>query len=221
MRVRADFAVPAWVAPEQRRWTPSPEPGVERVQLDRIGDEIAIATSIVRYRSGSHFTPHRHDRGEEFLVLDGVFADEHGAYPAGTYVRNPPGTAHAPWSDPGCLLFVKLRQFQPGDAAPVVIDTERLPRASSGVLVHTLHRFASEEVLILDGADGAEQRFDAADCPREFLGLTGEAGVFGHRLTAGAWLRVPAGTALTVRFGRAARLFVKTRPLPESPATAA
>src|SRR5262249_41939751 len=113
MRVRDDMAVTAWVAPDQRRWTPSPEPGVERVMLDRVGDEVAVATSIVRYRSGSRFARHVHERGEEFFVLDGVFQDEHGDYPAGTYVRNPPGTSHTPFSDPGCLLFVKLRQFYP------------------------------------------------------------------------------------------------------------
>jgi anti-sigma factor ChrR (cupin superfamily) len=214
LRVRADFTVPAWVAPDQHRWTASPEPGVERVMLDRIGDEVAIATSFVRYRSGSHFARHEHERGEEFLVLDGVFADEHGAYPVGTYVRNPPGSAHAPFSEPGCLLFVKLRQFLRGDSAAVVVDTSRLPAAADHeVLVHPLHRFETEEVFLLDGAPATEHVLAPVDYPREVLALAGEAEVFGHRLTAGAWLRTPAGAELTLRFERRARLFVKTRPL--------
>jgi anti-sigma factor ChrR (cupin superfamily) len=84
---------------------------------------VARATTIVRDAPQSRFSAHAHDRGEEFLVLDGVFADEHGIYPAGTYVRNPPGSSHAPYSDEDCTLFVKLRQFQPEDLARVVIDT--------------------------------------------------------------------------------------------------
>lgn len=214
LRVRADFTVPAWVAPDQRRWTPSPEPGVERVMLDRIGDEVAVATSFVRYRSGSRFMPHVHERGEEFFVLDGVFADEHGGYPAGTYVRNPPGSSHSPLSDPGCLLFVKLRQFLPGDSTAVVVDTTQWPAAArDAVVIHPLHRFGTEDVLLLDGAAGTEHTFAAIECPREFLMLAGEAMVFGHCMTEGAWLRAPAGEPLTVRFERSGRLFVKSRPL--------
>jgi anti-sigma factor ChrR (cupin superfamily) len=214
LRVRDDFAIAAWVAPEQRCWTASPEPGVERVMLDRIGDEVAVATSIVRYRSGSHFARHVHERGEEFLVLDGVFQDEHGDYPAGTYVRNPPGTSHTPFSEPGCLLFVKLRQFQQGDSAEVVVDTTSLPAAARDeIVVHPLHRFGDEDVCLLDGATGCAHTFAPVDCPREVLGLSGEASAFGHHVTAGAWLRVPAGERLTVRFERSGRVFVKSRPV--------
>jgi hypothetical protein len=214
LRVRDDFAVTAWVAPDQRCWTASPEPGVERVMLDRVGDEVAVATSIVRYRSGSRFARHVHERGEEFFVLDGVFQDEHGDYPAGTYVRNPPGTSHAPFSNPGCLLFVKLRQFYPADSATVVVDTCRLPAAADGkAIIHPLHRFETEEVFLLDGGAGSAHGLAAVACPREFLMLAGEADVFGYHLNAGAWLRVSASQGLTVRFERGGRLFVKTRPV--------
>ena len=77
--------------------------GVDRRPLDRIGEEVARATSIVRYAPGSRFSAHTHGGGEEFIVLDGVFQDEHGDYPPGTYVRNPPGTRHTPGSEPGRL----------------------------------------------------------------------------------------------------------------------
>jgi anti-sigma factor ChrR (cupin superfamily) len=214
LRVRDDLTETAWVAPDQYCWTPSPEAGVERVMLDRVGDEVAVATSIVRYRSGSRFARHVHERGEEFFVLDGVFQDEHGDYPAGTYVRNPPGTSHAPFSEPGCLLFVKLRQFLPGDSAEVVIDTTSLPRAArNAVTIHPLHRFGGEEVCLLDGASGCEHTFAPVDCPREFLTLMGRATASGRQMTEGAWLRVPAGEAVTVRFERSGRLFVKSRPV--------
>ena len=102
-------------------------PGVERRMLDRIGDEVARATSIVRYAANSRFSPHVHDEGEEFLVLEGVFQDEHGDFPAGTYVRNPPQSRHTPGSEPGCVLFVKLRQFDPADRTQVRLDTSKLP----------------------------------------------------------------------------------------------
>src|SRR5580704_18221339 len=94
MELNADFSRRAAVHAASLPWVPSPMAGVERRMLDRIGDEVARATSIVRYAPGSHFSPHTHDGGEEFLVLDGVFQDEHGDYPAGSYVRNPrpPGT---------------------------------------------------------------------------------------------------------------------------------
>lgn len=96
--------------------------GVDRRMLDRIGNEVARATSIVRYAEGSAFSEHTHSGGEEFIVLEGVFQDEHGDYPAGTYVRNPVGTHHIPRSDAGCTIFVKLWQFDPDDQEQIAID---------------------------------------------------------------------------------------------------
>ena len=214
LRIRADLSVTGWVAPEEHRWVASPEAGVDRVMLDRIGDEVAIATSIVRYRPGSRFAAHVHERGEEFLVLDGVFADEHGAYTAGTYVRNPPGSRHTPRSDPGCILFVKLRQFRPDDLEQVVIDTTQLDAstADGSTRSHLLHRYRDEEVSLIDGGDGAVRAFAPAEVPRELLMLSGEGEAEGHHLTPRAWLRVPPGCSMTLRFVRAGRAFVKTRP---------
>src|SRR5215475_11914183 len=123
MDLNSDFAARAAVHTAQLKWTPSPIPGVDRRMLDRIGEEVARATSIVRYASRSRFSPHTHDGGEEFLVLDGVFHDEHGNYPAGTYVRNPPGSSHSPRTAPGCTIFVKLRQMREDETRRVVIDT--------------------------------------------------------------------------------------------------
>ena len=102
MNLNSDFGARAAVHAARLDWTPSPIPGVDRRMLDRIGDEVARATSIVRYAPHSHFSAHTHGGGEEFLVLDGVFQDEQGDYPAGTYVRNPPTSRHTPGSEPGC-----------------------------------------------------------------------------------------------------------------------
>ena len=88
MELNADFSRRVAVHAARLPWVPSPMAGVERRMLDRIGDEVARATSIVRYAPGSHFSPHAHGGGEEFFVLEGVFQDEHGEFPAGSYVRN-------------------------------------------------------------------------------------------------------------------------------------
>ena len=104
-------------------WVGSERPGVERRMLDRIGDEVAKATSIVRYQPGSTFQSHTHELGEEILVLEGVFSDENGDYPAGTYMMNPPGSSHAPRSDCGCVLFVKLRHLGAEQQQREVVDT--------------------------------------------------------------------------------------------------
>jgi anti-sigma factor ChrR (cupin superfamily) len=108
-------------------WLPSPEAGVQRRMLDRRGDEVARATSIVRYEPGAQFAAHVHDRGEEIFVLEGVFSDETGDYPAGTYIMNPPGSHHAPFSETGCLLFVKLRHLGSAQQQREVVDTTRTP----------------------------------------------------------------------------------------------
>ena len=100
MQLNADFTQRAVVHAATLEWSPSPIAGVERRMLDRIGGEVARATSIVRYAPHSHFSRHTHEGGEEFFVLEGVFQDEHGDYPAGSYVRNPPTSAHTPGSEP-------------------------------------------------------------------------------------------------------------------------
>ena len=101
-RVNADFSRRVVIVTDQLPWIPSPQAGVERRMLDRIGGEVARATSVVRYAPASIFPAHDHALGEELLVLDGIFSDEHGDYPTGTYVRNPPGSRHAPRTGPGC-----------------------------------------------------------------------------------------------------------------------
>ena len=104
MELNADFSRRVAVHAGRLPWVASPMSGVERRVLDRIGDEVARATSIVRYAPGSHFSPHTHGGGEEFFVLEGVFQDEQGEFPAGSYVRNPRTTRHKPGSVPGGRL---------------------------------------------------------------------------------------------------------------------
>jgi len=144
MIVNADFSIKAVVNTQNIHWQPSPVPGVERKYLDRVGGEVAIASTVVKYAANSSFTRHTHDGGEEILVLDGVFSDETGNYPAGSYLRNPPNSSHAPFSKQGCTLFVKLRQFHPEDVQTVRINTNDTPwylGMVPGLSVMPLHEF--------------------------------------------------------------------------------
>lgn len=210
MRVRADWAREALVPSTAQSWIPSPQPGVERVLLDRIGDEVAVATSLVRYAPGSNFPQHLHGGGEEFVVLEGTFVDEHGSYPAGTYVRNPPGTAHAPSSPDGCTIFVKLRQFQEGDDTPCVIDLNALDAGS-----HVLHRYGQECVELTTLVAGATLEVAAGGVPRELLLLSGRLELDDEVLLPWSWLRVPPGEVRRLTVVEDARCFLKDRPLPE------
>src|SRR5690348_16330659 len=159
MELNADFSKRVSVHAATLAWTPSPMAGVERRMLDRIGEEVARATSIVRYAPDSHFSPHVHDEGEEFLVLDGVFEDEDGKFPAGSYIRNPPQSRHTPGSTDGCTIFVKLRQFDPADRTGVRLDTNDLPMVDvpgrPGVKASALFHDRREDVRLEQWSPGA------------------------------------------------------------------
>jgi anti-sigma factor ChrR (cupin superfamily) len=202
MKLNADFAARAAVHASRIPWVPSPIAGVERRMLDRLGDEVARATSIVRYAAGSHFAGHRHGGGEEFLVLEGVFQDEHGDYPAGYYIRNPPTSAHTPGSTVGCTIFVKLWQFAPDDRSHVRIDTRKMPflpdRDRAGVEAMPLYRDDDEYVRLERWAPGAAVSLPDAG-GTELLVLDGGFEQAGERFEPHAWLRLPAGRPLDAR----------------------
>jgi anti-sigma factor ChrR (cupin superfamily) len=157
-------------------WQPSPQPGVQRRLLDRWGGERARATSLVRYAPGARFPTHVHDGGEEILVLEGVFSDETGDHPVGTYLRNPPGSRHAPFSVPGCLLYVKLRHFAADDTVALRIDTCRAAwqaDAVPGVWTLPLHSHGGVDTLLVRA--GPHTWFDTHSHPggEELLVLEG------------------------------------------------
>lgn len=127
MNINSDYSKRVVINHHDLPWVPSPEAGIERRMLDRVGDEIAKATSIVRYLPNSQFPTHTHEFGEEILVLDGVLSDEAGDYPVGTYIMNPPGSSHAPHSKTGCTLFVKLRHLGVEHVERELIDTKSAP----------------------------------------------------------------------------------------------
>src|ERR1700761_7282276 len=173
--------------------------------LDRIGDEVARATSIVRYAPQSRFSAHTHGGGEEFLVLDGVFQDEHGDYPTGTYVRNPPTSRHTPGSESGCTLFVKLWQFDPDDRTPVRIDTAGLSFAPApdipGIECALLYEGHRELVLLERWAPGINVAV-AVPGGIELLVLDGDFIEGGEEFPPLSWLRLPAGAQLQAIAGQ-------------------
>ncbi len=209
--IRSDFTKTAFLTPDGFQWVPSPGGEVERVMLDRVGDEVAVATSLVRYPPASRFPPHEHGLGEEYLVLEGEFADEHGRYPPGTYVRNPPGSRHTPFSDPGCLIWVKLRQFHPDDSRPLVTSVLD-PWPAEGSARRELHRFQGEAVAVITCAAGAAVRVPPGEWVQEVLVLEGRVTWSHQRVPAPGWLRVPAGEGIELSADAPTRLLHKTRP---------
>jgi anti-sigma factor ChrR (cupin superfamily) len=220
MQIRSDLSQRAVVRPGEVEYVPSPLAGVERLMLDRDGGEVARATSLVRYAPGSAFSEHLHDAGEEFLVLEGVFEDEQGRYPAGTYVRNPPGSRHAPRSPEGCTLFVKLRQFAPDDLARVVVDTcaaEWRAGLVPGLSVMPLHEHGVEHVALVRWAPGTVFRPHVHPGGEEILVLSGvfedEHGAY----PAGSWLRSPAMSRHSPFTREGCTILVKVGHLPAPP----
>ena len=215
MELHADFTQRVLVHSQDLPWQASPMPGVDRRMLDRIGDEVARATSIVRYAPGSTFSAHTHTGGEEFIVLDGVFQDEHGDYPTGTYVRNPPTTSHTPGAAEGCTIFVKLWQFDPDDRNQFrrTMD-EDLQDISPGVSAHILHHDMRETVrfVVLDPNTTLEEKPVGGT---EILVISGNAQESGETLSSGSWLRLPKEAALSITAGDlGAKFWIKTGHLP-------
>ena len=177
--LNADFARRVAAHAAALAWKASPMPGVERRMLDRVG-------------------------GEEFLVLEGVFEDEEGDYPAGFYVRNPPHSRHTPGSRPGCTLFVKLWQFDPSDRKQVRIDTSKAaPRGANGragVQVASLFKDTHEDVRLEAWAPNAAIELDP-EGGLELLVLAGGFREGGETFAPQSCLRLPIGAPLRARAG--------------------
>lgn len=221
MNLHANLSQRAVVHAGQQAWLASPMPGVERRMLHRVGAEVAQATTIVRYAPGSKFSAHTHTGGEEFLVLDGVFQDEYGDYPAGSYIRNPPQTAHTPGAALGCTIFVKLWQFDPRDRTRIIAQTNKLARVRDAhrpwVQVSPLYRDEREDVRLEQWE--ANHRV-SLDLPKggEFLVLEGRFNEGGESFAAQSWLRLPSGSRLEADTGaQGASVWVKLHHLEDMP----
>ena len=217
MRIHADFSKHVMLDTEVMPWEDSPMAGVHRRKLDRIGEEVARATSLVKYDSDSYFSAHTHGGGEEFLVLDGVFSDEHGDYPAGTYVRNPIGSSHTPHSKDGCVIFVKLHQFDAADTAQFSIDTassEFLPGSGPGLTVLPLHSFEGESCALVRWAPGTKFSPHRHFGGEEIFVLEGVFSDENGDYPKGTWLRSPHMSQHNPFSKQGCLIYVKTGHLP-------
>ncbi len=221
MQLNSDFSKRVAIHAASLPWVASPMQGVERRMLDRIGDEVARATSIVRYAPGSHFSAHVHSGGEEFLVLEGVFQDEHGDFPTGSYIRNPPLSRHTPGSEPGCTIFVKLWQFDLADRTHVRIDTGKMAFLRDphrvGAEVMGLFRDANEDVRLERWAPDARVQLDAGG-GMEVLVIQGSFTEGGETFEPQSWLRLPTGAQSEARAGTSgAKVWIKSGHLSQPP----
>lgn len=196
-------------------WSPSPSGTVWRKRVHRVGPaEAGQVTSIVRYDPESSFPAHDHPEGEEILVLDGVFSDEHGDWPAGTYLLNPEGFRHAPFSREGCVLFVKLRQYPGRERRHVALNIDQLdwqPTNTGGVAVRRLYQQAgfSDSMRLERWAPSAE--LGRIDYPggAELLVLEGEFADEAGAYPTGCWLRFPIDEHHLPRTDQGCVLYIK------------
>jgi anti-sigma factor ChrR (cupin superfamily) len=188
-----DFEKRAVIEAARQEWVASPMSGVWRKPLAREDLERGHATSIVRYEPGARFSAHDHPLGEEILVLEGVFSDETGDYPAGTYFRNPEGFRHAPFSVEGCVLLVKLHQFQADDTEHVVIDTHATPfqPGSGNLQVLPLHNHGSEQVALVRWPAGEHFQAHTHFGGEEIYVISGELKDEHGSYPQGTWIRSP------------------------------
>ncbi|EGA65227.1 cupin domain-containing protein [Vibrio brasiliensis] len=188
-----NFAERIVIDTESMSWLASPARGVWRKPLEREEAESGHTTSIVRYEAGSQFKTHPHPMGEEILVLDGVFSDQYGDYPAGTYIRNPPGSSHAPFSKQGCTILVKLNQFDARDSATVRIDTSKQQwlAGQGGLEVMPLHNFEHEHVALVKWPVGERFQPHKHFGGEEIFVLSGEFRDEHGHYPQGSWIRSP------------------------------
>ena len=213
MQLNADLKQRVVINTNEMPWVDSPIQGVQRRMLDRDGDEVARATTIVRFAPNSSFSAHTHGGGEEFVVLEGVFSDEHGDYPAGSYIRNPIGSTHTPYSKEGCTILVKLWQFAEDDDKQLAIDTNKnqwLQGLVDGLQVMPLHNHGSENVALVKWSPKTQFQRHSHWGGEEIYVLEGtfadEHGIYPQ----GTWIRNPHGSIHTPYSDEGCLIYVKT-----------
>ena len=218
--INGDLSVRAVVDTVRMEWAPSPSGSVWRKRVHLVGPaESGQVTSVVRYEPDSRFPAHDHPEGEEILVLEGVFSDEHGDWPSGTFLVNPEGFRHSPFSKPGCVLFVKLRQFPGLERRHVVLDTDKLvwePSTKPAVACKELYQQAGfSDVMRLERwGPQADLGTTSYELGAELFVLEGEFSDEAGTYSVGSWLRLPAGSSHHPRSAGGCTLYVKRSGLP-------
>lgn len=219
-QINADLSVRAVANTAAMDWSSSPSGTVWRKRVHLVGPpESGQVTSLVRYEPSASFPAHDHPDGEEILVLEGVFSDEHGNWPAGTYLLNPEGFRHAPFSEQGCLLFVKLRQFPGRERHHVVVDTRGLAWQEGQIPeieTKMLYRQAgfSDETMLERWHGNVELGAIAYEYGAELFVIDGEFSDEEGSYATGSWLRMPAGSVHHPQSAAGCTLYIKTGGFP-------
>lgn len=188
-----NFDLQVFINTHTMDWQASPAAGVWRKPLAREDKEQGHATSLVKFDAGAEFANHGHPGGEEILVLSGIFSDASGDYAAGSYFRNPPGFYHSSFSKEGCIILVKLFQFQAGDRQRIHIDTHQANwrPGIGGLEVMPLHDFEVEHTALVKWPAGEKFQAHSHFGGEEIFVISGEfIDEHGH-YPAGSWLRSP------------------------------
>ena len=188
-----DYSKRVVIRTAEQEWLGSPAEGVVRKPLEKEFTESGRTTSLVQFMPGSSFAPHTHPMGEEILVLEGVFSDGTGDYPAGTYIGNPPGSKHKPFSEKGCVLFVKLDYFNPLDLQSVKLQTNFAPinPGIGNLRVMSLHSFEAEHSALVYWPKGEQFQPHTHWGGEEIFVISGELIDEHGRYPQGSWLRSP------------------------------
>ncbi|PRC91732.1 cupin domain-containing protein [Solimicrobium silvestre] len=217
MKLNSNFLQRVVVEVSGLNWVDSPVTGIQRQSIERDGEEVARATSIVRYAPGSAFENHKHELGEEILLLDGVFSDESGSFGSGTYIKNPPGSSHTPSSTTGCTLFVKLRHLDLADSHRTVIDSHKatwFPGLVPGLSVLPLSEFGAQHTALVRWAPGTQFNSHRHYGGEEIYVLEGVFEDEFGRYPAGTWMRSPHLSAHRPFSNEGCTILVKTGHLP-------
>ncbi len=217
--LHGDLSVRATANTNSMEWSPSPSGSVWRKRVHRVGPaESGQVTAVVRYQPDSKFPSHDHPDGEEILVLEGVFSDEHGDWPAGTYLLNPEGFKHQPFSREGCVLFVKLRQYPGKSRRPLQMRTDQMEWQASdiaGLSVKQLYQQDgfSDRVRLERWSGGALEQRQWPDGVEIFV-LAGFMKDQDGRYEKGSWLRLPPGTIQEASTATGCELYIKEGGFP-------
>jgi len=201
VKLNMDFSQPVIVETGKLDWVSSPQSGVERRALEREQEESGLATSIVCFHAGASFSQHTHTGGEEFLVLEGTFSDENGDFHQGSYVRNPPGTQHKPFSASGCVIFVKLCRMKPEGEVAIYIDTNEAEwqrGEDAGYTFQSLYETKDERVQLVALLPNSAICVQAQDRGLEILVIEGELNVNGVDYAPMTWMRFPVDATVNV-----------------------
>lgn len=88
-------------------WQPVQTPGITVKTLYDGRPAYPETMVLMKFEPEASIPRHSHTGGEEFLVLDGTLEDESGVYPRRTWVRNPRGSLHAPFSHEGAVIYLR------------------------------------------------------------------------------------------------------------------